>query len=617
MWRSTISVGRKALLRRLEAKPKHSLLQSASQVCYYSIQSPLNPTPHFTASTNCICQYSFRFFSSNPSSLDSEESEFPNTHHASASGHSTSAFDEEKSAVDGSSSVFGEADGDGFTAGNDFAVENGDVPFVVKEDDEPPPPEVSLGEEKEEEEEGDSVEKMERMLSLLQSSGMVAGSLESSLEDIGLNIDKEHVIKVLKTEYIPRENLIEFCSWALRKPGMALSTTILEMLTRAICSGETMRDAYALWSLLKELGENEIGVLSTDILNELISFLSRFGKGKAAYEVFNKFGDFGCEPNSDTYYFTIEALSRRKIYDWACSVSEKMLGAQKLPDACRVGKIISFLCKGNKARDAHLVYVAAKGNGISLPQTSVNFLIKSLCEKDEDVYSALEMVQGFSQDERKHAIFSFSSVIQGLCRPKDDGEKKSHRSKDVQEAKNLLVSMVDAGPPPSNAVFNTVITALSKQGDMEEATKSLKMMEDRGLKPDVYTYTVIISGYVKKLEMDEARKILDDAKKKLSKLSSATYHTLIRGYCKLEQFDQALALLREMKEHGVQPNADEYNKLIQSLCLNALNWEKAENLLEEMKGNGVHLNAITKGLVRAVKEMEQEELERKEMTDVA
>ncbi|XP_031129748.1 pentatricopeptide repeat-containing protein At3g02650, mitochondrial-like [Ipomoea triloba] len=201
------------------------------------------------------------------------------------------------------------------------------------------------------------------MLSLLQSSGMVEeGSLESSLEDIGLNVDKEHIIKVLETKYIPGENLIEFFSWASRRPGMALSTTMVEMLTRAICSGETMRDAYALWNLLKELGEKEIGVLSTHILNELISFFSRFAKGKAAYEVFNKFGDFGCEPNSDTYYFTIEAVSRRKIYDWASSVSEKMLGAQKLPDSCRVGKIISFLCKGDKARDAHLVYMAAKGN---------------------------------------------------------------------------------------------------------------------------------------------------------------------------------------------------------------------------------------------------------------
>lgn len=152
---------------------------------------------------------------------------------------------------------------------------------------------------------------------------------------------------------------------------------------------------------------------------------------------------------------------------------------------------------------------------------------------------------------------------------------------------------------------------------MGEARKLLKVMEDRGLKPDVYTYSVIMSGYTKGGEMEEAYKILNEAKKKHSKLSPVTYHTIIRGYCKLEQYDKALELLGEMKEYGVEPNEDEYNKFIQSLCLKALDWTTAEKLLEEMKENGLHLNAITKGLVRAVKELEQEEVGTKEIMTTA
>ena len=108
--------------------------------------------------------------------------------------------------------------------------------------------------------------------------------------------------------------------------------------------------------------------------------------------------------------------------------------------------------------------------------------------------------------------------------------------------------------------------------------------------------------------MQEARKILSEAKKKHSKLSPVTYHTLIRAYCKLEQFDKALELLAEMEDHGVSPNVDEYNKLIQSLCLKALDWETAEKLLDEMKEKGLHLNGITRGLIRAVKEMVEEDV---------
>ncbi|VFQ86862.1 unnamed protein product [Cuscuta campestris] len=592
MWRSTISGARKSFIRRFGAKPKHPTAGISSQLCF-SVQSSLNQSPDFLASVNCVLPPSRRFFSSSPH-FDFDASEFPN-HGSASSPWTASDLD------NGSSSVFGEIDDEikdvkDISFGDGLPTENASVPLVVEEDAEPG---VSI-ENEENADEGGSVEKVEKMVSLLQSSGLVDGSLESKLEEIGLNVTIDHVMKVLNTQCIPGKKLIEFFSWASRKPGIAVTTSMLETLTKTICAGEIMRDMYALWNLLKDLGEKEIGVLNTDILNSLISFFSRFAKGKVAYEVFNKFGDFACDPNSDTYYFTIEALCRRKIYEWACSACAKMIDAQKFPDACKLGNIISLLCKGKRARDAHLVYVAAKAKGITIPQTSIVSLVKSLCEEAENVHAALEIVQDFPTNERKRAIHSFSLVIQGLC-----------RNKEFQEAKNLLLSMIDAGPPPGNGVFNTIITALSKQGNtMGEAMEVLKMMEGRGLKPDVYTYTVIVSGYVRMSEMEEAYKLFCQAKKKLSpkasKLSLVTYHSLIRGFCKLEQFDRALALFSEMKADGVQPNHDEYNKLIQSLCLYPLDWKKAEELMVEMEANGLHLNAITKGLVRAVKEMEQD-----------
>jgi pentatricopeptide repeat protein len=88
--------------------------------------------------------------------------------------------------------------------------------------------------------------------------------------------------------------------------------------------------------------------------------------------------------------------------------------------------------------------------------------------------------------------------------------------------------------------------------------------------------------------MEEARKILEEAKKNHLKLSPVMYHTIIRGYVKLEQFDEALELLTEMEDFGVRASADEDEKLIQSLCLKALDWERAEKLEEEMKEKGIH-----------------------------
>jgi pentatricopeptide repeat protein len=440
------------------------------------------------------------------------------------------------------------------------------------------------------------VAQLESLLSLLQSS--VDGSLESSLDVMGLTLHEEFVVKVLETPLVLGENLIRFFKWGMKeKPEFKVTTRVVYALTHAICSDLKRKDAYALWDLIKEIGERENGVLNAEILNELIALLSKLGKGKAALEVFNEFGDFGCVPNFNTYYFTIEALCRRSVFDWAWSVCEKMLDAGSLPENEKVGKIISWFCKGRKAKDAHSVYVLAKEKNQYPPRSSVSFLISSLCRKDENVKLALEMLDEFSGEARKYAIKPFSTVIHGLC-----------RMRDVDGAKQLLSKMIAEGPPPGNAVFNLVINGYSKAGDLGEAMQIKKLMETRGLKPDVYTYTVILSGYANGGQMEEACKVFSEAKKNHSKLSPVTYHTLIRGYCKLEEFDKALKLLSEMKDFGVQPNVDEYNKLIQSLCLKALDWETAEKLLEEMKENGLCLNGITRGLVRAVKEIEEEEL---------
>ncbi|XP_062082441.1 small ribosomal subunit protein mS80 (rPPR6) [Humulus lupulus] len=443
-----------------------------------------------------------------------------------------------------------------------------------------------------------NVEQLENLLSLLQSS--FDGSLESILDEMSLNLNEEFVVRVLETPSILGENLISFFKWA-SKDGSEFKVTsrVVDALVRSVCRNLRKKDAYALWDLVKDVGEKEKNdVISVESLNELISLCSKLGKAKAAMEIFNKFEDFYCEPNADTYYFTIDALCRRSFFDWALSISEKMIDAGKLPDAEKVGKIISWFCKGKKAKDAYLIYTLAKEKELYPPGCSINFLISSLCREDDNVKLALEMLDDFAGKERKYAIKPFSAVIQGLC-----------RTKDVSEAKKLLLKMIASGPPPGNAVFNSVIHGFSKAGDVGEAVDIMKLMGRRGLKPDVYTYTVIISAYVNGGQMDEACKMLSQAKRKHSQLSPVTYHTLIRGYCKLEDFDKALKLLAEMKDHGVQTNVDEYNKLIQSLCLKALDWERAEKLLEEMKEKGLHLNGITRGLIRAVKEIVIEEVE--------
>ncbi|KAJ9176066.1 hypothetical protein P3X46_011416 [Hevea brasiliensis] len=388
------------------------------------------------------------------------------------------------------------------------------------------------------------------------------GSLESTLDSMGLDLHDEFVVKAIEIPLILGDNLIKFFKWAIKEPDINATTRLVDVLVRAICSDLKKKDAYALWDLIREVSEKDNVVLNVEILNRLIALFSKRGKGKATLEVFNKFGGL--------WVF----LCRRSFFDWAWSVCEKMLNAEALPDSEKVGKIICWFCKGSRANDAHMIYMLAKEKNKYPSQSAVTFLICLLSRKDETVKLCLDMLDSFSRETRKYAIKPFSSVFCGLC-----------RIKDFDRAKMLLTNMIDEGPPPGNAVFNTIINGYSKCGYMKGAMEMKKLMERRGLKPDLFTYTVIVSGYASGVQMEKACKILSEAKNKHSKLSP---------------FDKALELLTEMKEFGVQPNVDKYNKLIQSLCLKA-DWETAEKVLEKMEEDGLHLNGITKGLTRAVK----------------
>ncbi|KAK7308994.1 hypothetical protein RJT34_05383 [Clitoria ternatea] len=462
----------------------------------------------------------------------------------------------------------------------------------------------------EEEEDEDTyevdVEKLENVLRLLETTA--DGSLEKCLDDVvDFTLHQEFVTRIIETPSVLGENLIRFFRWAWNEKLFKV-TQVVESLVLAICSKGVLRkkEIYSLWDLVRDIGEKENGVISVNILNELIASLSKLGKGKAALEVFDKIVDFQCVPNADTYYFTIEALCRRKAFDLASGVCHKMLDVEIVPDGDKVGNLLSWLCKGKKVKEAHGLYVMAMEKGKRPPMSAVSFLIGKLCQEDETVKLALEMLDGIPEEKREKAIKPFAAVVRALC-----------RIKDVDAGKQLVLRMVADGPPPGNAVFNFVITGYAKVGEMGQVVDMMKLMESRGLKPDVYSYTVLASGYSNGGEMEEAVKVLEEAKKKHHKLSPVMFHTLIRGYCKLEQYDKALKLLAEMRDCGVRPSVDEYEKLIQSLCLKALDWEMAEKLQEEMKENGLHLKGITRALIVAVKEMEKEAVESESITAVA
>ena len=437
----------------------------------------------------------------------------------------------------------------------------------------------------------DEEERFQEFLSILKTN-VGRDSLRPSLDGLDSTPDEELLVRVVETPELSVENLIGFVSWALRsdegEPKLRATRRIVDSLVKAASSSGDLRKnvTTSLWDLAKEIGETESSALNSETLNELIAVFSKSGEGKIAMEVFEKFGDFGLVPTTESYYSTFEALCKCSMYDRAWSVCEKMIEAEKMPnDEERLKNIVNRLCKGKRAKDAYFIYTLAKEttNNQSLLRDSLDLLITSLSRDNDTVRSAAELLDGLDATAKQ-----FSAVIKGLCRARLAGE-----------ARKLLDKMTD----PTSAVFNAVIHGLSKSGAMSEAAETMEVMKRRGLKPDVRTYTILIDGYADSGRMGEACEVLAEAKSMHSKLVPVTFRSLIRGYCRLGAHDKALALLVDMESHGVRPDAEQYDGLVRSLCLKALDWVNAEKLLEEMGEKGLRTKLATRALVRAVKEM--------------
>nr|POE88652.1 pentatricopeptide repeat-containing protein, mitochondrial [Quercus suber] len=105
-----------------------------------------------------------------------------------------------------------------------------------------------------------NLEQLENVLSLLQSS--VDGSLESALDDMGLTLHEEFVVKVLETPLVLGENLIRFFKWGLKKKSeFKVTTCVVDALVRAISREREWcvecGDSQSVDSFVIEIGKRE------------------------------------------------------------------------------------------------------------------------------------------------------------------------------------------------------------------------------------------------------------------------------------------------------------------------------------------------------------------------
>ncbi|XP_057959915.1 pentatricopeptide repeat-containing protein At1g06710, mitochondrial [Malania oleifera] len=297
-----------------------------------------------------------------------------------------------------------------------------------------------------------------------------------------------------------------------------------------LCNASKVEKAFLLFEEMKRSG------ITPDIFTYtiLIDNFCKAGLIQQARKWFDEMSRDGCAPNVVTYTALIHAYLKARKLSTANELFEMMLLAGCVPNVVTYTALIDGHCKAGDIEKACQIYDKMRGN-VEI--------------QDVDMY--------FKSDEsnaREPNVYTYGALVDGLC--------KAHK---VEEARDLLDTMVAEDCEPNHIVYDALIDGFCKVGKLDEAQEVFIKMSERGYGPNVFTYSSLINRMFKDKRLDLALKVLSKMLENSCPPNVIVYTEMIDGLCKVGKTDEAHKLMLMMEEKGCHPNVVTYTAMIDGL----------------------------------------------------
>jgi len=157
-------------------------------------------------------------------------------------------------------------------------------------------------------------------------------------------------------------------------------------------------------------------------------------------------------------------------------------------------------------------------------------------------------------------------------------------------AKNLLDSS-----PSDVAKHITMIRNCAAENNLQGAIAVFDSLERSGVDLNSVIYNTVLDACVECRDLRAAEAWMEQTKK-ASMADVVSFNTLIKAYLQNDQFDKARNLMEEMRKDGLQPNRVTFNELINSVVNKkggAAHRTQIWEIVQEMKIAGVKPNQVT------------------------
>ncbi|CAH9130971.1 unnamed protein product [Cuscuta epithymum] len=405
----------------------------------------------------------------------------------------------------------------------------------------------------------------------------------------------------------------------MRNAGLQPSLSAISILFKLL-----LKFGYhdSVWILFREI-LNKGPCPNIYVYNVIILGFCKRGFLQIGESLFHLMIKFDCEPDIVTYNILVNAYCMKGLTSDALNWMNMMieLGGCN-PNSITFGTIINALCKEGKILEAKKIFDGMEEAGVYASIEIYNTLMDGYVKAREiDKANALyeEMVKkGISPDGITFNVLaggyykyrrenctdillrdlitrelipecSLTDVtISGLC-----------WSERLDEAVEMLHTMLERGIPLSVISFNSIIAAYSKAGLGEHAFGIYNMMVMFGHIPSASTCASLLMCLCTTGRLQKAKELINKMIAMDFPISIVSFTVLLDGYFKRGDTDNATILWGEMGRLGMTPDVVVFSAFIDGLCKNGSIVEAYKTFLEMKTKKLVPNNFVYNSLIAA------------------
>ncbi|VFQ93597.1 unnamed protein product [Cuscuta campestris] len=318
---------------------------------------------------------------------------------------------------------------------------------------------------------------------------------------------------------------------------------------------------------------------SQSTFRALVHKLCAFRRFETVYQLLDEMRSSSCvSPDEGVFVTVVRGLGRARMIREVIRVPDLASRFGLAPSLKLMNSILDVLVKEDIdiAREFYRKKMMGCHGVVRGDDYTHAILMKGLCATNR-IRDGFKLLQVLKTRGAKPNIVIYNTLLSALCK---NGK--------VGRARSLMREVSE----PNDVTFNILISAYCKDDNLVQALVMLEKSFSKGFVPDVITVTKILEILCNKGRVSEAVEVLQRVEESRGTIDAVAYNTLIKGYCRLGKVKFGRRLLTEMERKGHLPNRDTYNSLISGLCECSM-LDMALDMFNEMKMVGLKWNFAT------------------------